>query len=202
MQPTKILTDEHRVIEVALECLETMVEAAMRDKKLDKQDAEELLEFVHNYADTCHHGKEEKQLFPKLTEKGLSRDSGPIAVMHEEHDLGRELTRIMRENLLAASEGDQASLDNFAKSAWKYVTLLKEHIEKEDTVLFPMAEEMLSDQEKKTLVEDFAKVEATLLPGVNPENFIKNLKRIATKYNVPADPIATATCACACGHNK
>ncbi len=52
---------------------------------------EMLRDFIRNFVDTCHHTKEEKHLCPMLESRGMSHDSGPIAVMLLEHTEGRRM---------------------------------------------------------------------------------------------------------------
>ena len=93
MKPTEILSGEHRVIEQVLTCLERIAEQCAAEGRLDRTSAEQALEFFRNFADRCHHGKEEVHLFPALEAKGFPRDGGPTGVMLHEHDQGRAHVR-------------------------------------------------------------------------------------------------------------
>jgi hypothetical protein len=53
--------------------------------------------FFRNFADRCHHSKEEDELFPKMVEHGIPKEGGPIGVMLMEHDQGRAFVRGMSE---------------------------------------------------------------------------------------------------------
>ena len=66
MNPTEILMDEHRVIEQVLNSLERMIDRATKARRLEEEPAREAFEFFRMFADHCHHGKEEAQLFPLL----------------------------------------------------------------------------------------------------------------------------------------
>ncbi|MFQ5607892.1 MAG: hemerythrin domain-containing protein [Candidatus Zixiibacteriota bacterium] len=199
MRPTKILSDEHRVIEVALDCLELITEQALIDSKLNRTDAEDALEFLRLFADTCHHGKEEKQLFTAMADRGMSQEDGPIHCMLVEHDRGREYVRGMRQSLERASEGDSQALEQFTKNARGYIQLLHDHISKEDNVLFPMADDLLSNADQEELVDRFAEVEKELVGGDDPARIMTIIERLAKKLGVSTDPIHQATAAC--GHH-
>ena len=99
--------------------------------------------FFREFADRCHHGKEEDLLFPALEAQGFPRDAGPTAVMRMEHEQGRAAVRGMAESLAAAAAGDRAGLEHWLHSARIYIELLRAHIQKEDHCLFGMAEEAL-----------------------------------------------------------
>jgi len=85
MRPTEILMQEHRVIEQVLDCLERMAQRVEAGDELDLESAKQAIDFFRNFADRCHHGKEEDCLFPLLEQKGFSREQGPTGVMLHEH---------------------------------------------------------------------------------------------------------------------
>lgn len=72
MRITEILTEEHRVIEQVLECLEAMASEAEAAGRLDGAAARQAVDFFQNFADRCHHGKEESHLFPMLERQGIA----------------------------------------------------------------------------------------------------------------------------------
>lgn len=196
MKPTEILTDEHRVIEVGLECLERLTERALEEGRLDRELAEDALEFIRGFADRCHHGKEEARLFTAMVEKGLPKDRGPIAVMLAEHEKGRAFVRGMAENAEAASQGDRGALGAFAENSRGYVELLKGHIAKEDTILFPMADQLLSAPEQGALLEEFKLAERELMAGTDTTRFFRIISALAKRFDVAREPIDGARRAC------
>ena len=76
MRPTEILMQEHRVIEQVLDCLETMAQRAEAGEGVDLESAKQAIDFFRNFADRCHHGKEEDCLFPLLEQKGFCGSKG------------------------------------------------------------------------------------------------------------------------------
>lgn len=149
--PIQILKDEHRVIEKVLDAMEL----AIRHQSMDRSFFEDALDFFRNFADGCHHAKEENELFPALEKAGIPNEGGPIGCMLNEHDQGRSLLKIIDENLEAAAGGDVTALNNLRHAGTDYVDLLREHIDKEDNVLFVMADQVLDDQEQESMVAAF-----------------------------------------------
>ncbi len=146
--PFQELTDEHRIIERGLDALEA---AAHRD--LPATFYERALDLITNFADRCHHGKEEERLFPLLEAHGVVRDGGPIGVMCDEHEIGRAHVERMQHLL---QTGDMAGL---RRESLEYVALLRQHIQKEDNVLFPIGRKLLGSEETERLCREFAEVE-------------------------------------------
>lgn len=81
MKPTDILKQEHRAIERMLTVLETTVQRMKQGENASPQIIRDALSFIQQFADRCHHGKEETILFTAMEQKGFSRDFGPLAVM-------------------------------------------------------------------------------------------------------------------------
>ena len=171
MESTGTLRQEHRVIEVVLTGLERIADAAERGRAVDRAKADRGLEILRNFADRCHHAKEEQHLFKAMEERGMSHQSGLIAVMLQEHDLGRSHVRAMLEAVPAASTGDAAAVRNFSQHAREYVGLLRQHINKEDNVLYPMAVQLLTDADDRRLVEAFEVVEREEMDGGAHEKY-------------------------------
>jgi len=161
--PTAALKHEHRVIERALRVLGTLVE---NPEKGSPEQWEKIIDFIRNFADRCHHVKEEKVLFPALEKCGMDPTAGPIAIMLEEHEEGRGYVRAMAESLASLDpDGARAALVENAKS---YLRLLPDHIQKEDEALFVMADDVLSAEEQRTLVREFEEHETKEMgPGVH-----------------------------------
>ena len=155
MKPTEILTEEHRVIERVLYALERASERLNRGEDVYLRFFIGTSVFIRDYADNCHHRKEEVVLFPALIENGLPKDSGPIAVMLAEHEEGRKLTQKMRQLTERLQGGDVHARGLVGQCGLDYVKLLRQHIKKEDGILFPMADRVLSVEKQEQILESF-----------------------------------------------
>jgi hemerythrin-like domain-containing protein len=159
MNTTRELQTEHKAVLVALDLLEKVEGALAARKKQAPDHLEQLLAFFRGFVDACHHAKEESVLFPELERHGAQREAGPIGVMLEEHDAGRRHVREMAEALARFRQGDGGSLLVIRRSADAYRDLLRRHIEKEEQVLFPMAESMLPPDEAAGVIARFGEIE-------------------------------------------
>lgn len=121
---------------------------------------EKMLDFFRNFADRCHHAKEEKLLFVKMEERGVPVRGGPIGVMLQEHDEGRRRVRAVAEALPQARSGQASALSTVRSNLLAYIQLLRAHIDKEDNVLYPMADRLFTPEDQRALTEAFEKVEA------------------------------------------
>jgi hemerythrin-like domain-containing protein len=152
MKATEILMEEHRVIERVLDTIEKGVEKIENGQEIDPQFFIDVTDFVRGFADGCHHHKEEGVLFKTMEAHGVPNTGGPIGVMLAEHEQGRQFIRGLRDAAERWASGDQNVKAQVVQDALGYVALLRTHIQKEDTILFPMADQAIP-QAKYALVE-------------------------------------------------
>src|SRR3972149_5176349 len=165
MEATQQLRDEHEGIKLMLRILEAVSKKAASGAPVPQKDLDAIAEFLSAFADKCHHGKEEEYLFPALERVGIPRHGGPIGVMLQEHDHGREIIARLKEAFSEYGSGGKGAGAEIAKAAGEYVALLTEHIEKENEVLFRMAEARIGKDEDACLVDAFENPEhATIKP--------------------------------------
>jgi hemerythrin-like domain-containing protein len=155
-KPTQVLSDEHRVIERVLGAVEKLAKGPVGALEPWKK----AIEFIRGFADQCHHFKEEKVLFPAMEEHGIPREGGPIGMMLTEHEEGRTYVRSMLAALSLVEGKNEAAKDSLLSSAQAYCRLLREHIQKEDEILFRMADEVIPAEEQKRVSAAFAQHEA------------------------------------------
>lgn len=159
MLPTEILKNEHQLILTVLDAAER--EAALIDKggAVDASRLEQLVDFIRGFADHCHHAKEEDLLFVRMGDKGFPVDGGPVGVMLHEHELSRGYVGTLADSIAAAAAGDPQARSRVAESLVAYASLLRQHIHKEDNILYPMADQAFSDDDQAALAADFERVE-------------------------------------------
>jgi hemerythrin-like domain-containing protein len=159
MSATNELRTEHRGIERMLAILEAAAMGLEQGERVRPDLFRQSVDFVRNFADRCHHAKEEENLFPSMEARGVPREGGPIGVMLFEHEQGRAFAGAIADVIDAYEAGDPTSARLIADNARGYVDLLRQHIAKEENVLFPMADRILSPGEQAELEERFEKIE-------------------------------------------
>lgn len=159
MKATEILMNEHRVIERVLDALEIAAKRVESGQPVPPEYFLDACDFIAGFADGCHHRKEEGVLFVELAASGMPANQGPIGVMLHEHEQGRAFTRAIREAARKLAEGDAGATRALIANAKGYVALLRDHIAKEDEVLFPMADQLIPAERHEQLLAGFARVE-------------------------------------------
>ncbi|MBD3336472.1 MAG: hemerythrin [Candidatus Eisenbacteria bacterium] len=161
MDPIYLLMNEHQLILKVLTALESYAARVEKGEDVPRADLESFTEFIRNFADACHHGKEEDVLFEVMAENGFPKEMGPIGVMLQEHDVGRRYVTTLRSAVEAEGDWDPERRNAVVQAARGYVNLLREHIHKEDNILYPMAGTQLSSEAMQKVAEECAKVEKT-----------------------------------------
>jgi len=169
---TDVLKYDHRIIEKVLAALQGFTESP---GKARLENWGKAVDFIRNFADRCHHLKEEKIFFPALEKKGIPRDGGPIGMMLTEHEEGRGYVRAMAEAL----KGEVPPKTALAENARAYLSLLRDHIRKEDEILFNMADEVLSSEEQKNLLREFEEHEAKEIGAGIHEKYLRMAQELA-----------------------
>ena len=168
-KPTEVLSDEHRVIERVLAAVEKLLIAPPAQSLSHWKKA---LDFIRNFADECHHLKEEKLLFPAMEAHGIPREGGPIGMMLMEHEEGREYVRGMRAAVESLETGGAGVTESLSRNARAFLRLLREHIQKEDEILFRMADECIPAGEQATLLKSFEEHETRELGAGVHEKYL------------------------------
>jgi hemerythrin-like domain-containing protein len=159
MKPTDILKHEHELILKVLDAAEREASAIAGGGAAVADRLTAFVDFIRNFADHCHHAKEEDVLFVRMGERGFPREVGPVAVMLHEHELGRAHIAAVADNIAGAVAGDAAARAVVAERLAGYAALLRQHIFKEDNILFPMADRVFSEADQAALAADFERVE-------------------------------------------
>lgn len=158
MQATEILKSEHRVIERVLTAVEAAVDKLQRGEEVRPGFFLDVAQFVKGFADGCHHQKEEGALFKTMVAYGAPQE-GPIAVMLWEHDQGRAYIQALRAGALEWQAGELSARQKVIENALGYVHLLRQHIMKEDEILFPLADQVIPVEKYAQVSEEFDRVE-------------------------------------------
>jgi len=171
------LLHEHHVILTTLRILQKVVIMIKKNSEVSPDDLNTMINFLKEFADKCHHGKEEGILFPAFETAGIPKENGPIGVMLKEHELGRSYIKQMSDSLSKAKPDA-----HFLEAAEKYIALLRSHIEKENNILFPMGASRLSAEQLDELFEKFEKFEATAIGTGRHEELHQILHDLENKF--------------------
>ena len=156
--PLDVLRAEHQVVLAFLDDMEREAVRAAESGRLNRVFWQRALGFYRDYHESMHHQKEEQLLFPALEALGLDASVGPTAVLREEHERGRRWLRRIEHTLQA----DDAT--RLAAAITGFVDFHRQHIRKEDQILFPLATQLLTPSGVSRLAAAFRSHEDTGTP--------------------------------------
>ncbi len=160
MDPIETLMNEHRLIERGIDALLAFADEVRRKETDEKEELGRFVTFIREFADGCHHGKEENILFATMVEAGFPSHGGPIAVMLMEHTEGRGYVQALAELQLQETPWSPEDRQRLADAAYGYGDLLRQHIHKEDAILYPMAEQRLPPHLLERIADECERFEA------------------------------------------
>ncbi len=160
--PTEILEKEHRIIEKVVGAMAAIAETLEQEGHVEIDTLRDMAAFMVTYADQSHHGKEEIHLFPALERKGVPSRGCPVGALLQEHKAGRALVATLTEAVNQFAGGDESKRDTVISSLRGLVALYPAHIWKEDYLLFPMANKVLSPDDQAELRERFEAIEVSV----------------------------------------
>lgn len=152
-RPTHILRHEHRVIEQMLRALNGMALKLNLGELVPAEALTQALDFIRDFADHFHHMREEQFLFPTLEECGLGGVGGALSFLYAEHLHERELQGELELAIEEYKLGDPLAAARIAAAIEQYSRHLISHMQKEDTLLFRFAEDLLEEETKTILIQ-------------------------------------------------
>jgi hemerythrin-like domain-containing protein len=162
---TQALSDEHQLILRMISLVENNTALMEQGKFRNWQFFLDAVDFIRNYADRFHHAKEEDVLFVELIKNGMPEKQSPIEAMLLEHDQGRAFVLALEEAAQKALAGEPGQIPLIAAHARGYAALLRGHIDKENGILYPLAERVLPEAVRSGMLRAYTKAEVAT-PGL------------------------------------
>nr|WP_321397213.1 hemerythrin domain-containing protein [uncultured Desulfobacter sp.] len=117
-----------------------------------------------------------------MEEAGLQGEGSPIGVLLSEHDQGRKLVARLKDAVTNYKAVDKMMAATARMIIHEYVDLLTQHIAKENTVLFPMADAKLDSKKDAELVVAFAKLEHDRIGAGKHDEFHSFLDQLQNEF--------------------
>jgi hemerythrin-like domain-containing protein len=194
-----VLMEEHRQIEQVLGSLESYTLSVDGGLAVERPLVKAYGEFFRGFADAYHHGKEEDILFQRMIERGFSTESGPLAVMLHEHTEGRARVAVLRgvgegEGTIEAGEREAV-----LTASREFLPLLRQHILKEDRILYPMAMRALTGPELDQMETAFEAFDQRMTGEAAGDRLRALAERLTSSFPPDASRMAAAAAMSHCG---
>jgi len=178
------LKDEHKVILRMLRIVEVASEKLENGEKVSPSVFRDAIDFIRTFADKCHHGKEQDTLFPMLGRRGFPMQGGPIAVMLMEHDQGRDYVGKLAAAVDRYEGSDKAAENAIVENARGYVGLLRDHIHKEDNILYPMGDKVLTGDDNISLLVEFERIEKQVIGAGKHDYYLQMISKLEKEFGI------------------
>ncbi|KNF08172.1 hypothetical protein CLPU_9c00680 [Gottschalkia purinilytica] len=183
MNTIDILVSEHDNIKRVIKIVRKVCFDIINGMEVPYEDFYGIIDFIRNYADKYHHGKEEDMLFKDmLDELKDTIGEGPIQGMFIEHDYGRNYVRELEVALGSHKEGNKEAIVDIIANAGGYANLLTRHIHKEDNVMYKYATNNLKQETLNKLDVQFKDFEATQEHLDLKDKYMTFIDKLEAKY--------------------
>ena len=183
MNSIELMVYEHTNIIRMLKVVRKASFGVMKGDAINYEDFDKMIDFIANYADVHHHGKEEKFLFKEMVDHLGKMGANLISHgMLVEHDWGRLFIAELKEALKRVQGGDDESRLDVIANAVGYANHLARHIEKEDTVIYTFAEKQLTPEILTLINNQTDLFEAAASKQGIQSCYIKILQDLESKY--------------------
>jgi len=182
MNSIDIMVEEHKNVKRMLVVIRKLCYKIIKSDEINYEDFYKVIDFVRNYADKHHHGKEETMLFNRMTEElGAAAQKLVNQGMLVEHDLGRLYMRQLEVAVGKVLEGDDEARVDVIGNAMSYENLLNRHIDKEDNVVYKYAQNNLSKATIEKIEEECEVFEKTPESNAARKKYLKMLADMEEK---------------------
>ncbi|MBE0625364.1 MAG: hemerythrin domain-containing protein [Burkholderiales bacterium] len=176
---------EHRKLAAILHNLHDQVERLRGDSAPpDFAGLRAMLYFLDAFSARMHHPKEDEFLFQPLR----ARDGETAAIIDDlerEHACGAAAMRSLEQALLRYDAGGEREFADFAAAVEGFCAFYMRHMDKEETLVMPLAESLFSD-------EDWARIDAACAAAGAPHGGVDEEKEFRQLFRRIVRP-ASAT---------
>ena len=155
MRPTDLLKWEHDDVRGLLKILQAMTLRLVDGRRVDLEDLEWIFEFNRDYVDRFHHGREEYILYSSLKDEGVPEC--PLSELFAEHEITRSLAKVIRGYIEDYKQQEAGSRipPEIIEGCLSYIDLLLDHMDKEEKIFFPLADECFTKEAQERMAEKF-----------------------------------------------
>lgn len=181
MTPAENLINEHVFINELLWIMSKIVERVKSQKVFYTTDIEEIIDFLKNFIEKSHHKKEEI-FFSELSLAEIPIDKEAISLMFYEHSLSKNYLNDINSCIMKCKIGFEFSSEMLVESMNNYVVMEKNHIQKEGSIIYPIADESLSEEKQHEILRQFHEIEKMIEAHDFQEHYHRLLRKLKSKY--------------------
>jgi len=182
MKLTEDLIQEHAKIGIVLNIMNKISDDIKTTKVFYADDVDDILKFIFIYWYKCHCKKEVAVLFPALISEGVIEKNDVVTILVDEHMIGKSYLKEIRSCVENCKIGNPFSSEKLAISLTTYSSMLKLHMENEEKIFFPLADNTLSQIKQNMVMEQFEIIDRSFVKQKVYEQFQNTLNKLEKKY--------------------
>ncbi len=179
-----IIRDEHRSLTAVIRSLSYLArEARDRGGEPDYELFTMILDYIDAFPNRFHHPKEDEHLFKAVRQRS-DEASSVLDELEAEHGRGDDLVRELRYLLSRCRVGGATAVNAFVAAVEQYAEFHWKHMRKEEDIVMPLAERMLTEADWQTVDAAFRANEDPLL-GTKPKEEFRRLFQLILSVAPP-----------------
>lgn len=154
-----LLADHQKIVKV-LAIAKTIAEQLEHcPDQASLQNLEKVVDFMQGFTGSFHHSREEELFFAAMEQTNPALDHLQVKAMLEEHMTGRQLIAAMSRIFETIRLNHIEKTEELLKLFHQYTSLLQVHIEKEENIYYPLADNLLSREQQQKIIIKFKTIE-------------------------------------------
>ena len=179
MKPTDNLITEHKEICELLNIMSVIAENIKSKDVFYPNDVDEIIDSMIILLDKSHHGKEEDVFYPELILSGILKEKAPLSINNNEHMLAKRYLNEISSCVVNCKIGIDFSGELLADSLTNCVDVIHNHIQREEEIVFPLANEAFSIEKQNEIYKKFEDIEQKNIR----HNFNDHLNKLVNNLN-------------------
>jgi len=179
-----IIRIEHRNLAAVLHGLQRLVDSVRKGTKPDFTTMRAVMYYIDTFPEKLHHPKEDRYLFARLRQRTHKADAA-LAQLQGEHRHGEKLIRDLEQALLRWEMGGEKEFAAFADELVRYADFQWRHMQLEEEVILPLAQDVLTEEDWRDIDAAFARNEDPLVTKDVEKDYEQLFKRILSVASPP-----------------
>jgi len=165
---TRVLREEHHLIEDATVAIAEVIKELEKGTSLDRRRVVEIAQSFATFVGRCHHPKEDFLLSMIRTRCGCTGEY-PVRTFYEEHHRVELLLAGLSKTAKEYAEAVHGNSRPLVQCFVDVVDFYPGHMWKADHILFPLADELLSELDQEVLIQQFAWIDSAVGSGADEQ---------------------------------
>jgi hemerythrin-like domain-containing protein len=183
-QALSLLNDEHRSLAAVIHALQFLLRRMQEGKPANADLLGAILHYLTRFPERLHHPAEDRYLFAPLRAR-TTEAREVLDLLEQEHAQGPQREARLLEALSALNARMPGALESFAQAVDAYANFYWAHMAREESIILPLAERLLSDADWQAAAAGFSANADPRYGGDTAQDFKALFSRIVNQTPAP-----------------